>query len=72
MNKALNNLITLVEEINCDGRGIQEKLYSSSRLCRGISCHYCAFRLHIPQRKAKKVFMENIHEYKNTSTDPIS
>lgn len=75
MSKVLNNLITLVEEIQCDSGGINELThYRTLELCFTIKeCSVCAFRRNTKiTRRAKSILMENINDYKDASTDSIS
>lgn len=75
MSKVLNNLINLIEEIQCDGGGINEFTRCRAlELCLTVGgCSVCAFRRNNEiTRRAKSIFMENINDYKDTSTDSIS
>lgn len=74
MSKVLNNLITLVEEIQCDGNGGFYERIVTTKICVSIGyCSECAFRKNTTaSRRAKITFQECINEYKDTSTDPIS
>ena len=74
MSKVLNNLITLVEEIHCDGNGGFNERNVTTKICARIGyCAECAFRKNtMVSRRAKIKFQEFINEYKDTSTDSIS